>query len=96
MEAALLRTIVMAYPDIDEFNTKNVDQIWAAARKFFDWERRVMILGEASEEEKGDHHAVLRSLTLIVKMLMKCGIKSEPLEMLKIRLEDSWGCFTAQ
>jgi hypothetical protein len=93
METVVLRSVMMALPDADESTAQKTEKFWEAAQVFFDWEQKVMIAGAPSAEQKQDHRAMLRLLTLAVGFARKLEPKSQSLEMLKIRLDDSWGMF---
>lgn len=92
MEIALFRTLMMAIPDVDDFNAQKVDELWFAAKKFFQWEHEVIRLKEPSPDDIKDHREGLQALTRIVKLLLKLE-DNKRLRLLLTRLNESQETF---
>lgn len=92
METALFRSIMVAMPDIDEFNAKKMDEFTALFERFFRWERERLLLSDPTDEEKRDHEEFVRFALRLVKLLRVID-QSDRLEMLQTRLADSWLIF---
>ena len=93
METALLGSLTEGLPEANDSTAQQVEKFWALAEVFFDWERQKLIVGNATEEEKKDHHSALKWLQLTVGILRKFEKNNQSLEMLQKRLDDSWGMF---
>jgi hypothetical protein len=92
METALFRSLMMAVPDIDDYSSQKVEDLWALCRRFFAWEMEMMRQREPSEPEKRDHQDVLRHMIRVVKLLLKVE-ENKRLRMLQVRLNESWETF---
>lgn len=93
MDIALIRTIMTAVPDLENLTADKIDALWEACNRFFEWEKRVMLHGDPTEQDKADHRAVLKWLTTIVKLTAKANRQNEDLEMMLFRLDGSRGMF---
>jgi hypothetical protein len=92
MQAAIIYRIVEAIPDIDDYNAQQTAKWWALADSIFDWEKKAMILGSPTEQDRKDHREIIGMMLKLAKMLAKVS-GDKKMEMLKIRLEGSWGMF---
>jgi hypothetical protein len=93
MDVAMMRTIMTAVPELEEMTDRKVEALWGACNQFFDWEKRAMLQGTPSEQDKADHSAVLNWLTTIVKLAAKVNPQNEELEMILFRLDGSRSMF---
>jgi hypothetical protein len=92
METALFRSLLMAVPDIDNYKSQQVEELWALCRRFFAWELETLRRRTPTEQEKRDHQDVLRHMIRLVKLLLKVE-ENQRLRMLQVRLNESWETF---
>jgi hypothetical protein len=92
IDIALMRTLLMAIPDIDDANTNRVAEVTAASRKFLDWERAAVRLKQPTEQEISDHKEGLQILIRVVKILLSLE-ETKSLRTLQTRLNESWETF---
>jgi hypothetical protein len=93
MDIALLRSIMMALPDLESINAEKIKALWNACDRFFEWERRMMLEADPSEQDRIDHKTVLRWLMTIVKLAAKAHRGNQDLELILNRLDGSRGMF---
>jgi hypothetical protein len=88
----LMREFMAAFPDVDDFNSKKLDQILALSDRFFRWEREQILLGEPTEQEKRDHEELVQFLQRLTKVLLLVD-RNKKVESLGRRLHESWLIF---
>ena len=92
MELAWIQSLVQAIPEADENTPQQFDRLISISNQFFKWEREHILLGQPTDQEQKDHREMLGSLTKVVKLLLRLNA-TQRLELLKHRLDDSWGMF---
>lgn len=92
METAMLRSLMLAVPDVDEPASQKIDELCAVSRKFFEWEMEALRRREPTQQEMQDHRDGLQMLVRLTKLLRKLG-EDKRLRALQIRLNESWETF---
>ena len=92
MEIAFMPDLIGAIPDVDQCGPKDLDQFSSKCDAFFAWERERMLLGDPNEDERREHRQLLQLISKVTKLLLKVQ-PGRSLELLKIRIDDSWGMF---